>query len=248
MLKNWTFLYSVTKNLLKFKSNHNPSIELFKSVITSLTSQTVLWNFCVCVCVCLWVFMSVGSHRGTQVAQSPLGWGDNLSRPLAMINLPPHQSGEKWKKRRKGRWKWQRRKMRKRWRETSKERDSGRGEGSGRTRCWCPGDSERVVSHSHLSLRVPHPDPFPGHVPQLTAREKSMSMAEAASRLWSSQKRPSLSGENTFIKALVERLNEQLSERCLTRPPKTFHSFVCLFFPDRGPPLIWMDPPYLEEQ
>ncbi|KAK2880976.1 hypothetical protein Q8A67_018244 [Cirrhinus molitorella] len=47
----------------------------------------------------------VGSHRGTQVAQSPLGWGDNLSRPLAMINLPPHQSGEKWKKRRKGRWK-----------------------------------------------------------------------------------------------------------------------------------------------
>lgn len=84
----------------------------------------------VCVCVCLCVFMSVGSHRGTQVAQSPLGWGDNLSRPLAMINLPPHKSREKWKKRRKRRWKWQKREMKQgeeQGRETSQERDSGEG-------------------------------------------------------------------------------------------------------------------------
>lgn len=79
-----------------------------------------------CICVCLYVFMSVGSHRGTQVAQSPLGWGDNLSRPLAMINLPLHRSGEKWKKRRKGRWKWHRRKMRKEWRERKRDKQGER--------------------------------------------------------------------------------------------------------------------------
>ncbi len=241
MLKNWTFLYSVTKNLQKFKSNHNPSIELLKSVINSFTSQTVLWNFCVCVCVCVfscqWVHTE--GHRWLNlhwaeetICQDPLPW-------LTSLHIRAEKSGRRGGKEDGSdrEWKWEKVKREDKPGERFRR---GRGEGRGRTRCWCPGDSERVVSHSHLSLRVPHPDPFPGHIPQLTAREKSMSTTEAASRLWSSQKQPSLSGENTFIKALVERLNEQLSERCHQRP---FTRLFAYFSQIGGPVLIWMDPP-----
>lgn len=178
--------------------------------------------------------MSMGSHIGTQVAQSPQVWGDNLSGPLAMINLPPHQSRGKWKKRRKGRW----RKMRNRWKEKkqARRRRLRRGHGG----CWAGGHSVAAPatpsgsSHAHIypmrKHRAPHPDPFPGHVPQLAARENFTSTAEETSQLWSSQTCLSLSGENTFIKALVEHLNERLPERPLAQPPK---SLVRLFTSQR---------------
>lgn len=193
--------------------------------------------------------MSVGSHRGTQVAQSPLGWGDNLSRPLAMINLPPHQSGKKWKKRRKGRWKWQRRKMRKRWRERKRDKQGERFREGVREAGGHAVDAPATLSgssHTHI-----YPSEF---VIRILSQDTSHSSPPGRS-LWARLRRPPdyevpRNGPLYQVKTHSSKPSSSVwtSSYPSVRPPKSFYSFVCLFFRDRGPSLIWMDPPYLEEQ
>ncbi len=194
-----------------------------------------------CVC-CLCVFMSVGSHRGGHrwlnlhwaeetICQDPLSW-------LTSLHIRAEKSGRRGGKEDGSDREW-------RWEKVKREDKPGERFRRGRVRDagGHAVDAPATLSgssHTHIYPSEFHPDPFPGHSPQLTAREKSMSTTEAASRLWSSQKQPSLSGENTFIKALVERLNEQLSERCHQRP---FTRLFAYFSQIGGPPLIWMDPP-----
>ncbi len=185
------------------------------------------------MCVCLCVFMSVGSHRGTQVAQSPLGWGDNLSRPLAMINLPPHKSREKWKKRRKRRWKWQRMKMRKGEERGQARREIQEREGWGTRedtllmprRLWASRLTLTFIPQSSSSGSFPRTHPT-AHRP-----------GEVYEHDWGSLPTMKFPETALFIRwKHIHQSPRRASERAVIRalPRKTFHSFVCLFFPDRG--------------
>ncbi len=232
MLKNWTFLYSVTKNLQKFKSNHNPSIELLKSVINSFTSQTVLWNFCV-LCVCLCVFMSwvhTEGHRWLNlhwaeetICQDPLPW-------LTSLHIRAEKSG---RRERKKKMEVTENEMRKGWKREGykQERDSGegRGEGRGRTRCWCPGDSDGS-SHTHI-----YPSEF---LIQILSQDTAHSSPPGRS-LWARRRPPDYEvPRNSPLYQVKTHSSKPSSSVWTSSYPSVATkdlSLVCLlFFPDRG--------------
>ncbi len=234
MLKNWTFLYSVTKNLQKFKSNHNPSIELLKSVINSFTSQTVLWNFCVCVCVCVfscqWVHTE--GHRWLNlhwaeetICQDPLSW-------LTSLHIRAEKSGRRGGKEDGSdrEWRWEKVK-REEERQARREIQEREGWGTREDtllmprRLWAGRLTLTFIPQSSSSRSFPRTHPT-AHRP-----------GEVYEHDWGSLPTMKFLETALFIRwKHIHQSPRRASERAVIRalPPKTFHSFVCLFFPDRG--------------